>query len=68
VLKLQVRVVFLSFRNLEEFLDIQQYFVECSWTVNGIITPATGSSAIVITGLSTYIIVQQLVALSSLIV
>jgi hypothetical protein len=65
VLKLQVRVVFLSLRNLKEFFDIQQYFVECSWTINWIITPATGSSAIVITGLSVDMIDQQLVALSS---
>jgi hypothetical protein len=50
VLKLQVRVVFLSLRNLKEFLDIQQYFVECSRTVNGIITPANGSSAIITPG------------------
>jgi hypothetical protein len=60
--------VFPSFGNLKEFLDIQQYCVECSWTVNGIVTSATGSSANVITGLSVYITVQQLVALSSLII
>jgi hypothetical protein len=60
--------VFPSFGNLKEFLDIQQYFFECSWTVNGIVTSATGSSASVITGLSVYITVQQLVALSSLII
>jgi hypothetical protein len=65
VLQQKARVVLLSFHNLKEFLDIQQYFVERSWTVNRINTLTTGSSAIVIIGLLVYIIVQQLAALSS---